>query len=360
MPLLIIKITIGKKLTRGLGAGMRPEIGREAAIEDLDDLRACLEGAHMVFIAAGMGGGTGTGAAPVLAEIAKELNILTVAIVSTPFEFEGGKRMNLAISGIEELKKHIDTLMIIPNEKLLEIATPNMGMKQAFTMADDVLRDAIRGVSNLINGEADINLDFMDVKTVMKDKGRAFIGIGIAKGKNRGEEAAIKAMESPVLNSYSVQNASGIIVYIEGDPEFPMQEVRKSAEAIQQKAGENADVIFGYKENQKFQSEVRITIIVAGFEGDLQQSKEMDSRKPFKVEDIFNKYENRQNLGISSEEPEKENLLILDEEFSVNPVVDKPHIPTDYQVLDKKEETDTDIPAFIRKQDFTRYQDEDE
>ena len=196
-----IKITIGKKLTRGLGAGMRPEIGREAAIEDLDDLRACLEGAHMVFIAAGMGGGTGTGAAPVLAEIAKELNILTVAIVSTPFEFEGGKRMNLAISGIEELKKHIDTLMIIPNEKLLEIATPNMGMKQAFTMADDVLRDAIRGVSNLINGEADINLDFMDVKTVMKDKGRAFIGIGIAKGKNRGEEAAIKAMESPVLNS---------------------------------------------------------------------------------------------------------------------------------------------------------------
>ncbi len=354
-----IKITIGKKLTRGLGAGMRPEIGREAAIEDLDDLRTCLEGAHMVFIAAGMGGGTGTGAAPVLAEIAKELNILTVAIVSTPFEFEGGKRMNLAVAGIEELKKHIDTLMIVPNEKLLEIATPNMGMKQAFTMADDVLRDAIRGVSNLINGEADINLDFMDVKTVMKDKGRAFIGIGIAKGQNRGEEAAIKAMESPVLNSYSVQNASGIIVYIEGDPEFPMQEVKKSAESIQQKAGENADVIFGYKENQKFKSEVRITIIVAGFEGDLIQSKKIDSRKPIKVEDIFNKYE-QQNLQSSSEKTEKESLLILDDEFSVNPVVDKPHIPTDYQSLDKKEETDTDIPTFIRKQDSTRYQDEDE
>ena len=353
-----VKIPIGKKLTRGLGAGMRPEIGREAAIEDLDDLRACLEGVHMVFIAAGMGGGTGTGAAPVLAEIAKELNILTVAIVSMPFEFEGGKRMNLATAGIEELKKHIDTLMIIPNEKLLEIATPNMAMKQAFAMADDVLRDAIRGVSNLINGEADINLDFMDVKTVMKDKGRAFIGIGIAKGKNRGEEAAIKAMESPVLNSYSVQNASGIIVYIEGDPEFPMQEVRKSAEAIQQKAGENADVIFGYKENQKFQSEVRITIIVAGFEGDLLQPREMDLRKPIKVEDIFNKYEQQQNLQSSSDETE--NLLILDDEFSVNPVVDKPHIPTDYQSLDKKEETDTDIPAFIRKQDSTRYQDEDE
>ena len=266
--------------------------------------------------------------------------------------------MNLATAGIEELKKHIDTLMIIPNEKLLEIATPNMAMKQAFAMADDVLRDAIRGVSNLINGEADINLDFMDVKTVMKDKGRAFIGIGIAKGKNRGEEAAIKAMESPVLNSYSVQNASGIIVYIEGDPEFPMQEVRKSAESIQQKAGENADVIFGYKENQKFQSEVRITIIVAGFEGDLLQPREMDLRKPIKVEDIFNKYEQQQNLQSSSDETE--NLLILDDEFSVNPVVDKPHIPTDYQSLDKKEETDTDIPAFIRKQDSTRYQDEDE
>ena len=339
---------------------MRPEIGRESAIEDLEDLRACLEGSHMVFIAAGMGGGTGTGAAPVLAEIAKELKILTVAVVSTPFEFEGGKRMNLATAGIEELKKHIDTLMIIPNEKLLEIATPNMGMKQAFAMADDVLRDAIRGVSNLINGEADINLDFMDVQTVMKDKGRAFIGIGIAKGKNRGEEAAIKAMNSPVLNSYSVQNASGIIVYIEGDPEFPIQEVRKSAEVIQQKAGENADVIFGYKENQKFQSEVQITIIVAGFEGDLVQSKETSARKPIKVEDIFNKYERQETMQDSSDETEKENFLILDDEFSVNPVVDKPHIPTDYQSLDKKKETDTDIPAFIRKHDSTRFQGENE
>ena len=350
-----VKITIGKKLTRGLGAGMRPEIGRQSAIEDLEDLSACLDGSHMVFIAAGMGGGTGTGAAPVLAEIAKERNILTVAIVSTPFAFEGEKRMSLAKSGIEELKKHIDTLMIIPNEKLLEIATPNMGMKQAFAMADDVLRDAIRGVSNLINGEADINLDFMDVQTVMKDKGRAFIGIGIAKGRNRGEEAAIRAMESPVLNSYSVKNASGIIVYIEGDPEFPVAEVRKSAELIQQKAGENADVIFGYKENQKIQSEVRITIIVAGFEGDLLQTSETDLKKPIRVEDIFDRHEKQQ---IPSEE--KESLLILDDEYSVNPVVDKPHIPTDYQSLDKKEETDTDIPAFIRKQDSTRYQDEDE
>ena len=216
----------------------------------------------------------------------------------------------------------------------------------------------------------------MDVQTVMKDKGRAFIGIGIAKGKNRGEEAAIKAMNSPVLNSYSVQNASGIIVYIEGDPEFPIQEVRKSAEVIQQKAGENADVIFGYKENQKFQSEVQITIIVAGFEGDLVQSKETSARKPIKVEDIFNKYERQETMQDSSDifnkyerqetmqdssdETEKENFLILDDEFSVNPVVDKPHIPTDYQSLDKKKETDTDIPAFIRKHDSTRFQGENE
>ena len=195
-------------------------------------------------------------------------------------------------------------------------------------------------------------------QTVMKDKGRAFIGIGIAKGQNRGEEAAIRAMESPVLNSYSVKNASGIIVYIEGDSEFPVEEVRKSAELIQQKAGENADVIFGYKENQKIKSEVRITIIVAGFEGDLLQSSETDFKKPIRVEDIFDRHEKQQNPQISSEE--KESLLILDDEYSVNPVVDKPHIPTDYQSLDKKEETDTDIPAFIRKQDSTRYQDEDE
>jgi cell division protein FtsZ len=321
-----IRIPIGKNLTKGLGAGMKPDLARAGALEDIEDIRSCLEGVHMLFITAGMGGGTGTGASPVIAEVAKELGILTIAVVTTPFSFEGNRRMTLAKNGIEELKKYIDTLVIVPNERLLTIA-PQMTMNDAFVLADDVLRNAIFGVSNLITGESDINLDFADVQTVLKDKGRAFIGIGTGKGDTRGEQAAQKAMSSPVLNDHIVKDATGVIIHMEVDPEFTIQQVQSAAEIIKKEAKENADVIWGYKQNSQLQSEVRFTLIAAGFEEE-EEDAEM----------------HRQANEELDTEPD-EDVLVLGEEQ----IQDTPHIPDDFHSEQKK--TDIDTPAFIRNQE---------
>lgn len=336
-----IKIAIGRKLTKGLGAGMDSAIGRESAIEDIDEIRSYLEGCHMVFIVSGMGGGTGTGAAPVVAEVAKELDILTVAIVSTPFNFEGSLRTKLANTGIKELKKHTDTLLIIPNQKLLQISgdiTPS----KAFDLADDILRDSIKGITNLINGEGEINLDFMDVKKVMKDKGKAYIGVGVAKGNNRGTESAIKAMESPVINSNTFKNAQGIIVYMEIDPEFTLHNVESTVDYIGSRAGDNAPLIFGYKLNHSFKGEIHTTVIVTGFE----VAKEPANTNSHKEEN--------HNLEKKTKELEP---IILDNSFSISKIVDKPHIPKDYEDLNGKD-FNSNTPAFLRKQAFDRYNNE--
>ena len=338
-----LKIAIGRKLTKGLGAGMRPQIGRESAIENIDEIRNHLVGSHMVFIVAGMGGGTGTGAAPVIAEVAKELDILTIAVVSTPFDLEGKKRADLAKIGIEELKKHVDTLLVVPNERLMLIDS-QLTMRKAFSLADDVLRGAITGISNLIIGESEINLDFMDIKTVMKDKGRAFIGVGVGKGNNRGKEAILSAMNSPILNNHSVQNASGVIVYLEVDSDFLLQDVNSTVQVIKEKANEDAHIIFGYKDNESFKNEVHVTVIVTGFGDDLDS----DPVRNEPIKELFSEYEKEEEPETESEE-----VINLDENFLVKKVIDKPYSPQDSSSREDEQ------PAYTRKDQFSFYQKKD-
>ena len=329
-----LRIAIGKNLTKGSGAGARPEVARLAALEDINDIRSCLAGMDMVFITAGMGGGTGTGAAPVIAEEAKELGILTIAVVTTPFGFEGSKKAMLAQNGIAELKKHIDTLIIVNNDKLLEVV-PQLSINKAFGLTDGVLRNAIFGVSNLITGESNINLDFADVTTVLKDKGRAFISIGVGKGEARGEQAAKNAMKSPVLSNNMVQNATGIIIHVEADSDFNLMQVQKAAKMIQSQAAKNADVIFGHKENPQLQSEVQITLIAAGLEESTTISDA--SRQPFRVDDVMLKRNKPGDIVENADD-----CLILGEDYEQ--VIDKPRMPRNFNAKDPN------TPAYVRHQ----------
>ncbi|OGG96558.1 MAG: cell division protein FtsZ, partial [Candidatus Lambdaproteobacteria bacterium RIFOXYD12_FULL_49_8] len=260
-----ITIPLGTQITKGLGAGMKPEIGKMAAEEAIAQVNACLENTDMVFIAAGMGGGTGTGAAPVIAEMAREKKILTVGVVTTPFRFEGSKRAKLAEKGIEELRKHVDTLMVIPNNKLLEIASQKTTMNEAFEIADDVLKQAISGITNLVNLEGVINLDFADLKTVMSNKGRAIMGTGVGHGENRGLEAAKKAISSPLLSDRPISGATGVIINIVADENFSLLDAEAAADFIQCTADADADVIFGLVTDHTKDNEVVITVIATGF-----------------------------------------------------------------------------------------------
>ena len=272
-----IILPLGSKITKGLGAGMKPEIGRMAAEEDAESIRGALENTDMVFIAAGMGGGTGTGAAPIVAEIAKEMKLLTVGVITTPFRFEGTKRAKIAEDGIDEFKKHVDTLMVIPNDKLLEIASSKTTMNEAFSIADDVLKQAISGITNLINLEGIINLDFADLKTVMSNKGRAIMGTGVANGENRGLEAAKKAISSPLLSDTPISGATGVIINIVADEQFSLLDAQAAADFIQSTADQDADVIFGLVTDTTKDNEVVITVIATGFERAMEELMEQQS-----------------------------------------------------------------------------------
>jgi len=261
-----VTITLGSEVTKGLGAGMKPDVGKMAAEETAEQIQAFLEGTDMVFIAAGMGGGTGTGAAPVIAELAREKKILTVGVVTSPFRFEGNKRSRIAEKGIEELKKHVDTLMVIPNNKLLEIASQKTTMNEAFEIADDVLKQAISGITNLVNLEGVINLDFADLKTVMSNKGRAIMGTGIGQGENRGLDAAKKAVSSPLLSDCPISGATGVIINIVADESFSLLDAEAAANFIEATADHDADVIFGLVTDPTKENEVVITVIATGFE----------------------------------------------------------------------------------------------
>jgi len=261
-----VTITLGAEVTKGLGAGMKPDVGKMAAEETAEQIQSFLEGTDMVFIAAGMGGGTGTGAAPVIAELAREKKILTVGVVTSPFRFEGNKRARIAEKGIEELKKHVDTLMVIPNNKLLAIASQKTTMNEAFEIADDVLKQAISGITNLVNLEGVINLDFADLKTVMSNKGRAIMGTGIGQGENRGLDAAKKAVSSPLLSDCPISGATGVIINIVADESFSLLDAEAAADFIQGTADQEADVIFGLVSDPTKENEVVITVIATGFE----------------------------------------------------------------------------------------------
>jgi len=304
------KVQIGDKLTKGLGAGANPEIGMKAAEENRNEITEVLKGADMIFITAGMGGGTGTGAAPIVAEIAKELGILTVGVVTKPFLFEGRRRMLHAEKGIEELKNRVDTLVTIPNDRLLQVVEKKTSMVDAFKVADDVLRQGIQGISDLIAVPALINLDFADVKTVMFDQGLAHMGIGKASGENRATEAAKQAIHSPLLET-SIEGAKGVLLNITGGPNLGLFEVNEAADLIRQSVDPDANIIFGAGVDEALKDEIKITVIATGFDGT-------------KVEKSQNSFINNKN----NEEKLKQNVTRDDSE-----------VDTD----------DLDIPTFLRK-----------
>jgi len=261
------RIQLGVELTKGLGAGADPEIGRNAALEDYAKIVDSLQGTDLVFITAGMGGGTGTGGAPVIADAAKEVGSLTVGVVTKPFLFEGKKRMRQAEQGINELKESVDTLIVIPNQRLLSIAGENTSMIDAFKRADEVLLKAVQGISDLISIRGLINLDFADVRTIMSNKGLALMGTGVASGNNRAVEAANAAISSPLLEDVTIDGAMGIIINITGGPSLTLYEVNAASTLIHDAAHEDADIIFGSVIDPTLKDEVRVTVIATGFTG---------------------------------------------------------------------------------------------
>src|SRR6188474_223121 len=261
-----VKIQIGSKLTKGLGAGADPDVGRQAALEDTDKLIQALDGADMVFVTTGLGGGTGTGAAPVIASLASELGALTIAVVTKPFKFEGRKRAIQAEAGLEALRECVDTVITIPNERLLSIIDRKTSLTDAFTLADDVLRQAIQGISDLILTPGLINLDFADVKTIMSGMGVAMMGTGIADGENRAVDAARRAVSSPLLEDSSVNGARGVIINVTGGPDMSLIEVNEASCVIQEAAHEDANIIFGAVVDPDLVGKVKITVIATGFD----------------------------------------------------------------------------------------------
>jgi cell division protein FtsZ len=269
-----IKIQLGMEITKGLGAGSNPEIGRQSALESRDEIRPYLEGSDMIFITAGLGGGTGTGAAPIIAEIARECSVLTVAVVTKPFQFEGKKRNIQAEEGIDQLRDAVDTLIVVPNQRLLSLGGRSLSLLEAFKKADDILYQAVKGISDLILVPGLINLDFADVKNIMSDMGMAIMGTGVARGENRAIEAAQKAISSPLLEDNTIQGAHGILLNITGGPDMSLYEVNEASSLIQAEAHEDANIIFGTVIDENMKDEIRITVIATGFDDNVVKKKQ--------------------------------------------------------------------------------------
>ena len=280
-----VRIPIGKELTGGLGAGGMPEMGQKSAEESKDEIRNLLEGTDMAFITAGMGGGTGTGAAPVVAEIAKGMNILTVAVVTTPFAFEGKKKRQFANEGLEKLRKNVDTLILIPNQYLLKVAENNMPIRQAFLMADDVLRQGVQGISELITEPGEINIDFADVRTVMKGKGDAIMGIGIGEGANRAVDAARQAISNPLLEDAKIDGAKSVLVNLTAS-DLTLQEYQDVVEMITENCDPDALIIAGQAYNADLGEKIKVTVVATGFE------REFPKVEPTAVKPIFSGFNN--------------------------------------------------------------------
>jgi cell division protein FtsZ len=332
------KIQIGKQLTRGLGAGARPEVGRQAVIEDRDEVAAALENSDMVFITAGMGGGTGTGAAPVVAEIARELGALTVAIVSKPFHFEGRRRMQQAEEGLEELKQRVDTLIVVPNQRLLAVVGQGTSLGDAFRVADSVLLHATQGISDLITVTGLVNVDFADVKTIMTEMGDAIMGTGYGTGAHRAIEAAQEAISSPLLDEVSIAGARGVLLNITGGRDLSLHEVSEVSSVIHEAAGEEANIIFGAVVDSALEDELRVTVIATGIRSAGEPVRET---RP----------------GPASERLDRTRVLELPrrrEEEYVGPAVrgrgTGAHPLFQSDVLDESGRVDLDIPTFIRRQ----------
>ena len=324
-----IKVQLGNEATKGLGAGANPDVGKQAAIETKDSLREHLEGSDMVFITAGLGGGTGTGGAPVIAEICKELGILTVAVVTKPFQFEGKRRNYQAEEGVDELRRIVDTLIVVPNQRLLSLGGRNLSLLEAFKKADDILYHAVKGISDLIIIPGLINLDFADVKNTMSSMGLAMMGTGTASGENRAIEAAQKAISSPLLEDNSIQGAHGVLLNITGGPDMSLFEVNEASSLIQAEAHEDANIIFGTVIDENMGDEIRITVIATGFE-DLTRRKNnlvnMASMSGHKREDISKPAYLRKDRPIDQTTTVKMGMI------------------------DDNDDPDLEIPTFLRRQ----------
>jgi len=340
------KIQIGKNLTRGLGAGAKAEIGRDAIESDKDAVKSLIEGADMVFITAGMGGGTGTGAAPRIAQIAREMGVLTVGIVTLPFNFEGPRRMNRGLAGITELRKVCDTLISIPNQKLMSVVDKNTTVVEAFKLADSVLHHASKGISDLINVHGLVNLDFADVETIMKNMGEAVIGTGTAKGEERAVLAAQQAISSPLLDNASISGAQGVLVNITGGSDLAIMEVDQATNIIFEEAGQGANIIFGAVIDPDLKDEIMVTVIATGFNHKVAQddtsSKAIESH--LETQQQYKSVTEQVNVPLHAQEVQEE---LVSEQLPIeNPEPTK--LFDDLNPIMK--ENDLDVPAFIRRQ----------
>ncbi len=337
-----IRIHLGAKLTRGLGTGANPELGKSAALEDKDRIREMLMGADMVFITAGLGGGTGTGGAPIVAAMAREVGALAVAVVTKPFHFEGKKRMQRAEEGLKELRKCVDTLIVIPNQRLLTIADRTMTFQESFRRADEVLLHAARGISDLIMVHGLINLDFADVRAVMAEMGLALMGTGIAGGDNRAVEAAQKAISSPLLEDITIAGARGVLINVTGGPDLTLYEVSEATGLIQEEAHEEANIFFGAVIDEALRDEVRVTVIATGF----SKAEEKHERIP---EAAIAIEAERAVVSFPRKEGGRELPSYLRQEISA-PSEERTGRPTRRRIWSPRPEEEYDRPAFLRKQ----------
>ncbi len=328
-----IKLQLGASLTKGLGAGANPEIGRKAALEDVEKIREVLKGADMVFITAGLGGGTGTGGGPVIAEVAREMGALTVAIVTKPFHFEGKKRMKQAEEGLANLKMTADALITIPNQRLLSISGKSMTLLEAFKRADEILFHAAKGISDIIVGQGIINLDFADVRTVMSETGMALMGTGIASGENRSVEAAQKAISSPLLEDITIEGARGVLINITGGQNMTLSEINEATTLIQKEAHEEANIIWGMVIDQGMQEDLRVTVIATGF----GKAEEKSVSRFKKVAPIS--FSMRENKDV----PTFMRRMKVNERFDELKLKEPPE-------FSMEDEDRFDIPTFLRKQ----------
>jgi cell division protein FtsZ len=343
-----IKLQLGENLTKGLGAGANPEVGRKAALEDVEKIREALKGADMVFITAGLGGGTGTGGGPVIAEVAREMGALTVAIVTKPFHFEGKKRMKQAEEGLANLKMTADALITIPNQRLLSISGKSMTLIEAFKKADEVLFHAAKGISDIIVGHGIINLDFADVRTVMVETGMALMGTGIAFGENRSIEAAQRAISSPLLEDITIEGARGLLINITGGENMTLSEINEATTLIQKEAHEEANVIWGMVVDKAMKDEIRVTVIATGF-GKKEEKKASQLKKAAPIS--FGLREQNKDLSHLSFNTKENNRDIpaFMRRVKVSERFDELKLepPSEFSIED---EDRFDIPTFLRKQ----------
>jgi len=343
-----VTLQVGKKLTRGLGAGARPEVGRQALAESEEDVRRALEGADLVFVTAGMGGGTGTGAAPMVAEIARDMGALTIGIITRPFSFEGKKRERQADQGLTELRRCVDTMIVVPNDRLLAVVPKGTSFRDALKKADEILLHATQGISDLISVTGEINVDFADVRTVMASRGPALMGSGFGEGENRAQEAAQEAISSPLLDEVSIAGARGVLINITGGMDLAIDEVTEISSIIQEGAGDEAEIIFGAVHDPDLEGKIRVTVIATGF----------DSVKNEKV--ISSDFQNskpRSNT-IPNPEPMLPDLQIQFEEedealVGVAVASDEEVLPLNRfpeRVVSSNQLLELDIPTFIRRQ----------